>query len=339
MRLWMRGLGAGFSAQTTPITVRAPSGTATTSPGASVDAVGNPIGIGVVESDRHQDIDDGLGHAKGLADSGRLRKGEGSLRILAIAARPPSASRLGRLCRLARSDDGSSPVILRCEAARRAEQVATVPKPKSDDAFPYAARDVAAEVGRWLSHLGSERRMSAKTLDAYERDVRQFLSFLAEHLGGPPSLADLAKLAPQDVRAFMAARRGRRLGRPLADAGARRRALVRALSGTQRQGQSGRARRGARAEGAEDPAEAARHRVGQADVRRRSARRRGARAVGDRARRRGAGAALWLGAAHRRSARRSRRRGHAGARRATSSPSPARATSSAWCRCCRRSRS
>ena len=40
------------------------------------------------------------------------------------------------------------------------------------------------------------------------RDARQFLAFMAEHLGGAPSLAELAKLTPQDVRAFMAARRG-----------------------------------------------------------------------------------------------------------------------------------
>ena len=117
---------------------------------------------------------------------------------------------------------------------------------------------MAAEVARWLAHLGAERRMSAKTVEAYERDVRQFLGFLAEHLGGAPTLAELAKLAPQDVRAFMAARRARRHRRPLADAGAGRRALVRALPRTQRQGQGRRARRRARAEGAEDAAEAAR---------------------------------------------------------------------------------
>ena len=87
----------------------------------------------------------------------------------------------------------------------------------------YAAPDVAAEVARWLGHLGAERRMSAKTLDAYERDVRQFLQFLAEHLGGAPTLRELSALAPADVRAFMAARRaggtgGRSLMRGLAGA-------------------------------------------------------------------------------------------------------------------------
>jgi integrase/recombinase XerC len=86
----------------------------------------------------------------------------------------------------------------------------------------FAAKDVTAELARWLSHLGAERRMSAKTVEAYERDARQFLQFLAEHLGGRPSLADLARLSPQDVRAFMAARRADGVGS---------RSLMRALAG------------------------------------------------------------------------------------------------------------
>jgi integrase/recombinase XerC len=82
--------------------------------------------------------------------------------------------------------------------------------------------DVAAEVARWLAHLDRERHMSAKTLEAYERDVRQFLAFLTDHRGGVPTLADLARLAPQDVRAFMAARRA---------AGTSSRSLMRVLAG------------------------------------------------------------------------------------------------------------
>ena len=71
-----------------------------------------------------------------------------------------------------------------------------------------AAPDVATEISRWLGYLGAERRMSPKTLEAYQRDVGQFLDFLAGHLGGSPTLRQLAKLSPADVRAFMAARRG-----------------------------------------------------------------------------------------------------------------------------------
>ena len=92
--------------------------------------------------------------------------------------------------------------------------------------------------------------MSPKTLEAYARDVGQFLDFLAEHLGGAPSLKQLAKLTPADVRAFMAARRGDGLGSRSLMRGAGRRPLVRALPGAQRQGQGRRARRRARAQGA-----------------------------------------------------------------------------------------
>jgi integrase/recombinase XerC len=84
------------------------------------------------------------------------------------------------------------------------------------------SRDVSAELARWLGYLGAERRMSPKTLDAYRRDVAQFLAFLAEHLGGAPTLKQLAKLTPADVRAFMAARRNQ---------GAGNRSLMRGLAG------------------------------------------------------------------------------------------------------------
>src|SRR5438105_9030280 len=67
-------------------------------------------------------------------------------------------------------------------------------------------------MARWLAHLMTERRMSGKTVEACERDARQFLLFMAEHLGGAPNLAELAALTPQDVRAFMAARRAEGIG-------------------------------------------------------------------------------------------------------------------------------
>ncbi|MBV8790484.1 MAG: tyrosine recombinase XerC [Pseudolabrys sp.] len=90
-----------------------------------------------------------------------------------------------------------------------------------DRAFA-AATDVRAEIEHWLAYLGAERRMSGKTLEAYGRDVGQFLNFLTGHLGQAPNLKDLAALTPQDVRAFMASRR--------AD-GAGSRTLVRSLAG------------------------------------------------------------------------------------------------------------
>jgi integrase/recombinase XerC len=75
---------------------------------------------------------------------------------------------------------------------------------------------------RWLAHLAAERRMSGQTVEAYERDVRQFLGFLAEHMAEQPTLKSLAAIEPRDVRAFMAARRG---------AGVGSRSLMRSLAG------------------------------------------------------------------------------------------------------------
>lgn len=90
------------------------------------------------------------------------------------------------------------------------------------DAAFATAPDVAAEIGRWLAYLGAEKRMSPKTLEAYRRDVWQFLGFLTKHLGKPPTLKALARLAPADVRAFLAARRAE---------GAGNRSLMRQLAG------------------------------------------------------------------------------------------------------------
>jgi len=84
------------------------------------------------------------------------------------------------------------------------------------------APKVAAEIDGWLRHMHTERHLSAKTAEAYRRDVVQFLQFLAGHLGGAPSLKDLAALAPADVRAFLAARRADDIGS---------RSLMRALAG------------------------------------------------------------------------------------------------------------
>ena len=59
----------------------------------------------------------------------------------------------------------------------------------------------------FLSHLSGERRLSPRTLDAYQRDLGGFGDFLLDHLGAAPDLSDLATLSPRDFRAFMAARR------------------------------------------------------------------------------------------------------------------------------------
>jgi integrase/recombinase XerC len=86
----------------------------------------------------------------------------------------------------------------------------------------FISAKVGAELESWLRYLGAERRYSKKTLEAYRRDALQFLTFLAEHLGGAPSLKELAALTPADVRAFMAARRAAGIGS---------RSLMRTLAG------------------------------------------------------------------------------------------------------------
>src|SRR5262249_36053719 len=85
-------------------------------------------------------------------------------------------------------------------------------QPSEIEALPFAAAEVMREVERWLAHLAAERRMSAKTIEAYRRDVSQFLAFLAEHLGDKITLAALSSVEPRDVRAFMAARRSEGIG-------------------------------------------------------------------------------------------------------------------------------
>jgi integrase/recombinase XerC len=67
--------------------------------------------------------------------------------------------------------------------------------------------DLRNAVEQWLAHVTAERGQSDATRAAYERDVRQFLGFLKEHNGYPPSMPDLARVDAKTVRAFLAKRR------------------------------------------------------------------------------------------------------------------------------------
>ncbi|MGB7287716.1 MAG: tyrosine recombinase XerC [Salaquimonas sp.] len=85
----------------------------------------------------------------------------------------------------------------------------------------YCAPDIIKERGLWLDSLQQERRLSEKTLEAYERDLRQFCQFMTGFLGNPPRLKDISNLKPMDLRGFLAERRrdgagARTLGRGLA---------------------------------------------------------------------------------------------------------------------------
>jgi integrase/recombinase XerC len=85
-----------------------------------------------------------------------------------------------------------------------------------------AASDLAAKISAWLRGLAGERDLSPKTVEAYGRDVRQLLYFLAERNGAAPGVADFAGIAPADLRAFLARRRAAEI---------QSRSLMRALAG------------------------------------------------------------------------------------------------------------
>src|ERR1043165_3090469 len=85
-----------------------------------------------------------------------------------------------------------------------------------------ADESFALEMTRWLTHLRAERRLSPKTLEAYARDLRQCLTFLAGHWGAAVTRPRFAALEASDVRAFMASRRAGDIGG---------RSLMRALAG------------------------------------------------------------------------------------------------------------
>jgi len=81
----------------------------------------------------------------------------------------------------------------------------------TDSAFATDAF-VQAQIAAWMRELGSVKRLAPKTLEAYGRDVGQFMSFLAGHMGGAITLQSLKELRAADIRAFMAQRREESLG-------------------------------------------------------------------------------------------------------------------------------
>jgi len=84
-----------------------------------------------------------------------------------------------------------------------------------------AASDVQSAIAAWCAWLEHERRTSAHTIDAYQRDLFAFIRFSAEHLGHPPGLKDLENFRPVDFRSYLAQR---------AHAGLVRTSIARAMS-------------------------------------------------------------------------------------------------------------
>ena len=80
-----------------------------------------------------------------------------------------------------------------------------------DSAFA-SSEEIRVQRAAWQRELGSVRRLAPRTLEAYGRDLDQFLSFLAGHVGGPVDLKAIQDLRGADIRAFMAQRRSETLG-------------------------------------------------------------------------------------------------------------------------------
>ena len=73
----------------------------------------------------------------------------------------------------------------------------------------------------WSAWLANERRFSGHTVNAYLRDIKFFLYFVADHIGASPTLSTLQNLQTVDFRAWLASR---------ANNGLKKTTIARALS-------------------------------------------------------------------------------------------------------------
>jgi integrase/recombinase XerC len=72
--------------------------------------------------------------------------------------------------------------------------------------------DLIKSIQAWHDHLAHERRLADLTLEAYQRDLRQFLADLATRCDGAIGISDIATLKPRDLRGFLARRRAKDIG-------------------------------------------------------------------------------------------------------------------------------
>jgi integrase/recombinase XerC len=86
---------------------------------------------------------------------------------------------------------------------------ATTKSKMQDDPLAFMPGSTAIQnlAFEWLQSLSKQKRLSPKTIEAYARDLRQFLDFLCRHLGDAVEVNQYITLKPLDIRAFLAERR------------------------------------------------------------------------------------------------------------------------------------
>lgn len=70
-------------------------------------------------------------------------------------------------------------------------------------AFALCAEDLRRQLINWQDYLQHEKQVSVHTLRAYGGDVSHFLTFLHDHYGHAPCLADCADAKVRDFRAWL----------------------------------------------------------------------------------------------------------------------------------------
>jgi integrase/recombinase XerC len=90
----------------------------------------------------------------------------------------------------------------------RVAALAEAAKAQGVQATPY----LREAVEDWLAYLAVERQLATNTAEAYERDISQFLAFIARTQNKLPDMKQLIALSARDVRAFLAARRSEGVG-------------------------------------------------------------------------------------------------------------------------------
>jgi integrase/recombinase XerC len=108
--------------------------------------------------------------------------------------------------------------------------MAMATEPANSVVLLAAAPDLCGQFQAWMQTLRFERGLSPHSLEAYARDVRQFVEFLSRKFGAPTTISAFVEVSPAVLRAFLAFRRARGVeGRSLLRAMASLRSLARYL--------------------------------------------------------------------------------------------------------------